>query len=175
LNLQVAARHVQAHGVAEDVAVRRLIDRRCLLPPLPMATTSSAFVVAGCWSAAGTAWQPVVAVAPAGTTEAASFGLQKKKWRLAVRVETHLARMRGVVAADAVDTAHGEQLVGNAGDGQADDGRGREDKGHEGSCRARRHRVGQMKKKKGTGSAGGLGVFEEGFAQDAHGLLHGTV
>ncbi|GAB1414144.1 hypothetical protein MASR1M97_28800 [Candidatus Desulfobacillus denitrificans] len=51
---------------------------------------------------------------PNGTGTTASAGLAKKR-RIAIRVEAHLPRMGRVVAADAIDAAHGKP-VGSAGD-----------------------------------------------------------
>ncbi|MNT07977.1 hypothetical protein D3C72_1427010 [compost metagenome] len=55
--------------------------------------------------------------------------LAEEERRLAVGIEAHLARMGGVVAAHAIDAAHGELVVA-AGNGDGNGGGGREDVGH---------------------------------------------
>ena len=112
--LQVPARHVEAGGIAEDVA------ERVLFPNVPSAG-----------SYGGDQLHLVVQIRRAGrvghVTAARDDGgrrLHEEKRRLAVRVVAHLAGMLGVVAPDAEYPAHGKHRLRSP-DRQDRPGRGR--------------------------------------------------
>jgi hypothetical protein len=95
--LQVAARHVQAHAIAPDV-IQRLVDWDVLATRLQRHDQLDLVVhVLGLFGVGeGVAEIQVVGV------------LLEEEGRLAIRVMAHFDRMRGIVAADAVDAAHRE-------------------------------------------------------------------
>jgi hypothetical protein len=105
LHLQIAARHVESECVAKHV-IECVIDGD-IFTPLADCRDQFHFVVAvvrlgrirklarcaRCDMDDGVGW------------------LAEEKWRLAIRIEAHLARMGGVVAPDAVDAPDGKCLV----------------------------------------------------------------
>src|SRR6185437_3614321 len=125
--LEVAPRHVEADGIAEDAA-------QCLIDGDIAAAAAEGYHQLDLVVQIG---------GHRGIRDLAGIGydgvgrLHEEERVLAVRIVAHLARMRRVVAADAIDAANGEGLA--ALDGHRGDGRDGDRIGHgRGSLGSRR-------------------------------------
>src|SRR5450830_589411 len=116
-HLQIAARHVQAHGITEDM-------RCCILYRDVDATLADGdhqfdlVVVIG-----GTAGISNRTDRRSRYCDDGSIivGLAKEKWRFAAGIKAHLPRMSGIIAADTINPAH-RKLRGRIDHRQTDDG-----------------------------------------------------
>ena len=123
LELQVAPRHVQAHGIAVDVLERVL--HRDVAPAAADGQHELDLVV----HVAGAGRIGEVGRLPRRGDDDGVGRLAEEERRLAVGVEAHLARVRSVVSADTVDPAHGKD-VGGGGNGHGDGRGGRDSVAH---------------------------------------------